>query len=509
MVSPGIPQQLAQIVGPDHVSVEAADRELATADIFEWPDRKPALAVVRPANHDEVARIVALSRQNAIAMVPRGAGLSYTGGMAVTRDAVVVDISRIDAIAVDEASMTATIGAGASWENVAAVLKPLNLRSRQPSPISGAFSTVGGLASQGLPAGTDGILALTVVLPDGTTIRTGAASMPVRAVPDMTSLFLGDGGAFGIKTEIVLRLERIPAAGFATFEFDDAKAMLESLALCTSEGLISRAFAMDRAKAGQAKAVDTGDAATAAAAVLRESGSLLGAAKSAAKLVGFALSRGNSLAWSLHLTIEAPTSEGVDAQLRKVREICGRQGKEAPDVFPRTLHAKPYSVRGFVGPNGERWVPVHGIFKHANGADALAAIQAYLESRAADMSAHGITASYLVSSSAPYVLIEPMLYWSDRLDPIHMKYLSPRNRERFGAFADNPAARALVRELREGMRTTMDQSGAIHCQLGRFYRPEQQFDAPALALLRQFKRMIDPGGLMNPGVLGFDAGKDQ
>lgn len=505
MATPGIERDLADIVGRENVSVEVADRELATADIFEWPDRKPALAVVRPADHEQVVKIVELLRRGSIAVLTRGAGLSYTGGLAVERDAVVVDAGRLDSIAVDEASMIATVGAGVSWEKLAAALKPFNLRSRQPSPISGAFSTVGGLASQGLPAGTDGILALTVVLADGTTVRTGAPSMPVRAVPDLTSVFLGDCGAFGIKTEIVLRLERLPAAGFATFEFDDAGAMLESLAQCTGQGLVSRAFAMDRAKADQAKAVDMRDAASATAAVLRESGSLLGAAKSAAKLVGFAMSRSSALGWSLHLTVEAPTQEGVDAQLGKIREICGRGGKEAPDVFPRTLHAKPYSVRGFVGPNGERWVPVHGIFRNADAGKALADIQTVLENRAAEMSAAGITASYLISSSAPYVLIEPMLYWHDRLDPIHMKYLSPRNRERFGAFADNPAARQIVRSLRNDMRGAMDRNGAIHCQLGRFYGLEQQFDEGTLAQLRQFKRMIDPDNMMNPGVLGLGA----
>src|SRR5690606_12202879 len=106
------------------------------------------------------------------------------GGMAVGTDAVVLDTARLDSIAVDAENLIATVGAGASWERVAAALQPHGLKSRQPSPISGAHSTVGGLASQGLPAGTDGILGLTVVLPDGSVLKTGAASIAVRPVPD-------------------------------------------------------------------------------------------------------------------------------------------------------------------------------------------------------------------------------------------------------------------------------------------------------------------------------------
>src|SRR6187551_2910552 len=105
MASSDIARQLAEIVGGDHVSTDAADLELATSDIFVWPDRKAALAVVRPQDQAQVARVVDLLRENAVAIVPRGAGLSYTGGLAVTRDAVVIDVSRINAVVFDEASM--------------------------------------------------------------------------------------------------------------------------------------------------------------------------------------------------------------------------------------------------------------------------------------------------------------------------------------------------------------------------------------------------------------------
>ena len=53
-----------------------------------------------------------------------------------------------------------------------------------------------------------------------------------------------------------------------------------------------------------------------------------------------------------------------------------------------------------------------------------------------------------------------------------MHYLSPRNKERFGGFTANPAARDLVHKMRSGMRDVMDRHGAVHSQLGRFYRLE-------------------------------------
>lgn len=494
---------LSAIVGEANLSVDPEARDLATSDIFAWPRRRPALAVVRPGSTAEIAAVVKALAAASIAIVPRGAGLSYTGGMAVEQDAVVVETTRLSEISIDEDGLVAVIGAGASWEQVAEALKPLGLRSRQPSPISGARSTVGGLASQGLPAGTDGILGLTVVLPSGEVVRTGASASPVRSVPDLTGTFLGDCGAFGIKTEVVLRLERSPSVEFASYDFDDVEKLVTALSTCMREGVASRAFAMDQAKTRQAASVDGVDAVGAALSVMRDAGSLAGAARSAAKLVGFAVSRPAAL-WSLHLTIESVTPEGAKAQLRRVREICGRLGDETSDVFPRTLHSKPYSVRGMVGPEGERWVPVHGIFRPRDAAEAMRRLRKFLDDRAEILSKAGITSSWLLSSSGPYVLIEPMLYWRDSLDPLHLKYLSGRNRERFGSFAPVPAVRDVARELRQGLRDEMDALGAVHCQIGRFYNLEQQQADGSFGELRKLKARVDPAGLLNPGVLGLD-----
>jgi D-lactate dehydrogenase (cytochrome) len=203
--------------------------------------------------------------------------------------------------------------------------------------------------------------------------------------------------------------------------------------------------------------------------------------------------------------VESPTQFRADAQLQRAREICGSNGIEGDDVFPRAFKAKPYSIRGFVGPSGERWAPVHGIFSLSNSRHAMAHLQSSVATQSPQMAELDVTASWLLSSSGPYVTIEPMLYWRDRLEPIHMRYLSPRNRERFGAFAANPAARQFVRTMRERLRDIMDAHGAVHSQLGRFYRTSNSsLDSPD-ALLMRLKAALDPDHRFNPGVLGIPA----
>jgi D-lactate dehydrogenase (cytochrome) len=493
-------RQIQAIVGYDNASDEAGRCELATSDVFERNEGHPALVVVSPRTTAETAAVVRLLGQHKVLVIARGAGLSYTGSFAIDRSAAIIDTSRMTAVDVNPADRYAVVGAGASWANVADALKPFGTAPTQISPISGAFATVGGLASQGIPAGLDGIIGLTVVLADGSIVQTGAPTKFHRyAGPDVTGLFLGDCGAFGIKTEVVLRVApKLPAA-FASFGFDDADKLLECLVACIGERIVTRAFAMDRVKSADARKVGIGEAVKTAAAVIRRSENLAQSASDAAKLVRLAVGASDDQPWSLHLTMESPTKAGADAQ--RACSICQAHGRRGDDVFPRAMRAKPYSVRGMVGPSGERWAPVHGIFSLSRVRPAMADLQAMVASRAAQMQELGITASWLMSTAGAHVVIEPMLYWSDQLDPLHMRYLSPRNRERFGSFALNPRAREMVRAMREQLRDTMDKHGAVHSQIGRFYRLSGS--AVHGDLLSRLKAALDPDHRLNPGVLGL------
>jgi D-lactate dehydrogenase (cytochrome) len=494
-------KQIQAIVGHDNATDGAVQCALATSDVFECNENHPALMVVSPHTSAETAAVVRLLGQNDIPAIARGAGLSYTGSFAIDRPAAVIDTSRMTDVEVNAADRYAVVGAGASWARVAEALKPSGMVPTQIAPISGAFATVGGLASQGIPAGLDGIIGLAVVLADGSLVQTGAPTHFHRyAGPDVTGLFLGDCGTFGIKTEVVLRIAPEPPAAFASFGFDDAYAALESLIACVGERIVTRAFAMDRVKSADAKKVGIGEAVKTAAAVIRRSETLKQSASDAAKLLRFAVGSSDEPPWSLHLTMESPTQAGADAQLERACAICQVQGRRVDDVFPRAMRAKPYSVRGMVGPSGERWAPVHGIFALSRVRAAMADLQAFVAGRTAQMQDLGVSASWLMSAAGPHVVIEPMLYWSDQLDPLHLRYLSARNRERFGGFAPNPAAREFVRVMREQVRDVMDRHGAVHSQTGRFYRLDRGISG---GLLARLKAALDPTHRLNPGVLGI------
>ena len=500
-------EALRALLGAPHVATDAESCALATADLFDWPGAAPATLVVRPGDTEQVAASMRLVAQHGLPVVPRGAGLSYTAGVVPRRPAVVLDTARLDAIRVDAANLTAVVGAGVSWQALSEELARHGLRAAQASPISGAVTTVGGMVAQNLPGSMDGIVGLAVVLADGSVACTGALALRAgpgfwrHMGPDLTGLFLGDCGAFGVKTEIALRLAPERDAAFASFAFGDGDAMMGALVEVQRRGLVARVLAMDPVRGRSATRVEAGDALRTVAAVAARAGSVLKAVRDVA---GLARAKLTEPAWTLHLTAEGVTEAAAEAGISVARGIAvAAGGQEVEPAIPRALRARPYSIRGFVGPEGERWVPVHGMLPLGTARGCLAALQARMADLAPAFERDGISVSHIVSSLGAYVTIEPMFYWRDALDPLHMRHLSEKNRARFGSFPPNHAARETVRQARRVLLQVLDAHGAVHAQIGRFYPLAERMAPGTAALLRQLKAMLDPDGRMNPGALGL------
>ena len=493
---------LRPLLGEHGIIDDPAELALAGSDLLSGVEACVPDLLIRPKDTDAAAACLAVLAQHGSTVTPRGAGLSYTGGVVPRVPSVVVDTAAMTSIRIEAEDLTAIVGAGCTWQALAAALAPHGLRPAVAAPISGSHSTVGGAASQGV-AGSEGIIGLAIVLADGSVIRTGSWSAPGGKPfsrhygPDLTGLFIGDCGAFGVKTEIALRLLPPAIKRFASFGFERAEDVVTTMTRL-QQGPGGTALAFDRARAESATAAMTiGEAARTVAAVSARAGSLGQAIKS---VIGLKRARTDlqDAPWSLHLTAEGCSAAHAEAQLDAMRQLCRQAGgAEIPPAVPQSLEARPFSVRGLVGPDGERWVPVHGHLPLSAAAACVRAIEQLFAERAATLDEHRIRVNWLLSACGPAITMEPMFYWRDALDPLHLSFMSDRNRQRFAGFPANPAARAYIRDLRLAVRDVMDSHGATHHQLGRFYRP------PRGDLLAHLKRLLDPQGRMNPGVLGL------
>ncbi|MBL8631267.1 MAG: FAD-binding oxidoreductase, partial [Rhodospirillaceae bacterium] len=216
--------QLKEILGPEAVITDQAEREYYSADVYAAGET--IAAAIRPKDVPSLAKAIKAATSSGYAVIGRGGGMSYTSGYTPVRaDTVTVDVGALNRIIeINEADMYITVEAGVTWKQIYEALKPKGLRLPFFGTFSGMVATVGGGLSQGslfmgtarYGQGADIVLGLEVVLADGSVVTTGQGGFknakPFYRTygPDLTGLFIHDGGAFGIKTKATLQLIRTP-----------------------------------------------------------------------------------------------------------------------------------------------------------------------------------------------------------------------------------------------------------------------------------------------------------
>lgn len=509
-----VPETLAGAVASPSLRSDPATLALYSHDVYSsGPEPR---AVFRPTSVEELARGVAAATAGGLAIVPRGGGMSYTGGyLSPTPDFILVDTAGLDRIVdIDETDMTATVEAGVTWDALRRALQPRGLRVKAWGTLSGINATVGGGMSQngvfwGAGGGTvvDSALAFDVVLADGRVISTGSAFFRPYG-PDLTGLFAADCGAFGIKARVTLRLVREGAGlAYGSFAFDTPAAIFGAMSAIAREGLAAESFGFDPfLQAQRMKRESLTADAKSLLTMMRAQGSLLKGLKEGAKVALAGRSFLDDVPFSLHCIAERRREGEAAADMADIeRIVAGAGGRTIENTIPKILRANPFPpVNSMVGPAGERWVPVHGFVRQSRLVETWAAIQALYAENAAEMSSHGVEAGAMLAAVSPQAcLIEPVFLWPEALNPLHRHAVEAGHLAKLKGFAANADSSALVHRLRAQIVEIFTRAGAIHLQIARTYPLKASHDAPAWGLLETLKHAVDPRGLMNPGSLGL------
>ncbi|KAK4246007.1 hypothetical protein C7999DRAFT_15844 [Corynascus novoguineensis] len=210
-------QEIAGVLGEDAVTYDA--------DVLEhhghsdWstsnsPGR--AVAVVYPRSTEDVSAIARICNRRNVPMVPFGAGSSVEGNFSQPHSGICIDFAHMDKIiAFHPDDMDVVVQPGVNWVDLNSHIASSGLFApMDPSPTA----TVGGMVSTNCSGtnafryGTmkDWVLNLTVVLADGTVIKTRRRPRKTSAGYNLTSLFVGAEGTLGIVTEVTLKLAPIP-----------------------------------------------------------------------------------------------------------------------------------------------------------------------------------------------------------------------------------------------------------------------------------------------------------
>jgi FAD/FMN-containing dehydrogenase len=267
-------------------------------------DPRPAV-VAYCADSPDVATCLAFARTQRMAFRVRSGGHSFAGYSAC--DGMILDVSRLDSIAIDAPGLRATVQAGCAFEKLGPALAGAGVDlpiGDWPSVSIAGFMMGGGY---GLTARTHGmncdhVVAVQMMLADGRIVRADASCnadlfWAVRG---------GAGGSFGVLLEITYRL--LPHAP-------------------TSELVIGWPLASD---AGRAAAVQ--------ALLALQAGFARGSAAAATNISAMALfsatgAGGGPQPWLVLDAIQVGDAAALDAAVRPLLAIAGAQ----PGFNPQTL----------------------------------------------------------------------------------------------------------------------------------------------------------------------------
>ena len=203
---------------PSEISLDHDDLETNAVD--RSGHRLPGRPLVggRPETVEAVQAVLRVAGAAGVTVVPRGAGTGLSGAAAAPDSAIVLSTERLNSIVridpdneiavVQPGVITAELDAAAAEHGLMYAPDPA---SHEISTIGGNIATnAGGLHCVKYGVTRESVLGLTVVLADGTVLRTGRQTIKGVVGYDLTALFVGSEGTLGIIVEAIVRLRPRP-----------------------------------------------------------------------------------------------------------------------------------------------------------------------------------------------------------------------------------------------------------------------------------------------------------
>ncbi|MCA4133759.1 FAD-binding oxidoreductase [Arthrobacter sp. M4] len=210
--------QLEEGLTPGQVSHDEGIRRRYATDEAPVLDFHLPLVVVWAESVVDVQHSVRCCAAFGIPVVARGAGTGVSGGAHATQGSIVLSLERMNRIlALNPDDETAVVEPGvvnAELNEAAAVhglMYAPDPASYRRSTVGGNVATnAGGLRCAKYGVTRDSVLALDVVLADGSLIHTGHQTFKGVAGYDLASLFVGSEGTLGIVVGVTVRLRYLP-----------------------------------------------------------------------------------------------------------------------------------------------------------------------------------------------------------------------------------------------------------------------------------------------------------
>ncbi len=207
--------RLTQIVGEDNITASQVDCLSYSRDMSVHvgaPD-----VIVFPETAEQVAEIVKEAAKSKIPVIPRGSGTSVTGAALSPLGGILLDLVRMNKILeIDRKNGFARVEPAVICNGLNAKLAPTHFFP--PDPGSAPIASIGGMIStnasgvRAVKYGTtkDFVKGLTVVMADGSIIKTGSLAPKHSTGFDLTNLFTAAEGTLGVIVEAAVKILPVP-----------------------------------------------------------------------------------------------------------------------------------------------------------------------------------------------------------------------------------------------------------------------------------------------------------
>ena len=224
---------------------------------------RPA-GVVLPETQEEVIATVKVCHQFGVPFMARGSGTSLSGGSVPIQNGLVIALNRLKRVVRYEPNQRIIVVEPGVINTQVSQIAAADGLYYAPDPSSGPVCTIGGNVAfnsggahclkYGMTA--NHVLGLRVVLPNGEICNLGSESLEMTG-PDLTGMFVGSEGLFGIALEITLQLLPKPETYYTVqAAYDSLEKAGNAVSLVVASGLLPGAMEiMDRL------AMDAADAA--------------------------------------------------------------------------------------------------------------------------------------------------------------------------------------------------------------------------------------------------------
>jgi glycolate oxidase len=249
-MSPDLPSELRQVLRAEQVRTEPLELALYGRDASLMSGQ--TVVACLPETPDEVAAIVEVCARHGRPFVARGSGTGLAGGAVPVGDPVVIVTTRLNRI------LEVDLDNGVAWVEPGVLNLDLSRALAAhgvlfaPDPSSQQVCSIGGNVANNsggphcLAYGvtTAHVVALDVVLPDGTMARLGALD-PEPPGYDLRGVFVGSEGTLGVAVRIAVRLTPVPpAVATLLVDYADVGAGAATVSGIIAAGLVPAALEM-------------------------------------------------------------------------------------------------------------------------------------------------------------------------------------------------------------------------------------------------------------------------